>query len=255
MREGMLTLTAEIDVDHFERTATEARRRATPASYRAALSLYRGELLPENRYDDWVEDRREELAELAIALEEELSRIALDGRDRAPSLPSDARSFVGRERELTDLSALLTSTRLLTLVGTGGVGKTTLALELGRGAAESYSGGAALVELGSLADAALVAEAVAAALDIRALSGQSSLDAVIEFVSAQPLLLLLDNCEHLLAGVAGFAAELLRSTPHLAILATSREPLGAARRGRLPGAVTGHPGSRAGARARRATWL
>ena len=111
------------------------------------------------------------------------------------------------------------------------MGKTTLALELGRGAAESYSGGAALVELGSFADAALVAEAVATALDIRALSGQSSLDAVIEFVSAQPLLLLLDNCEHLLAGVAGFAAELLRSTPHLAILATSREPLG------LPGEV------------------
>ncbi len=225
VREGLLTLTAEIDVDQLEQLAAEARRRSTPAAYRAALSLYRGELLPENRYEDWVEDRRDELAELAAMLEDELERIAGDDAYRAPSLPSDPSSFVGRERELADLRALLAGTRLLTLVGTGGVGKTTLALELARGTEESYSGGAALVELGVLTDHALVPEAVAAALDVRALSGQSPLDAVIEHLGTQRLLLVLDNCEHLLAGAAGLAAELLREAPRLTLLATSREPL------------------------------
>jgi predicted ATPase len=225
VRDGLLRLTAEVDVDQLEQAAAEARRRATPAAYRAALSMYTGELLPENRYDDWVEDRREELAELADALEEELPAIASNGAYRAPSLPSDTSSFVGRERELVDLRTLLAGTRLLTLVGTGGVGKTTLALKLARGAEDSYEGGAALVELGVLTDPALIPEAVAAALDVHGLSGQSPLDAVIEYLSVQPLLLVLDNCEHLLASAAGLAAELLRGTPHLAILATSREPL------------------------------
>ncbi len=227
VHEGMLTLIAEIDVDQLEQSAADARRRGAPATYRAALSLYRGVLLPENRYDDWVEDRREGLAELAVALEEELSVVASDSGYQPPSLPSDTSSFVGRERELADLSALLAGTRLLTLVGAGGVGKTTLALELARGAERSYTGGAALVELGVLTDPALVPEAVAAALDVHALSGQSALEAVTEYLSAQRLLLVLDNCEHLLAGAAGVAAELLRGAPHLVILATSREPLGA----------------------------
>jgi predicted ATPase len=225
VREGMLTLTAEIDVDQLEREAADARRRSTPAAYRSALSLYRGELLPENRYDDWVEDRREELADLAATLEDALDRIAADGDHQTPSLPSDTSSFVGRERELADLGGLLATTRLLTLVGTGGVGKTTLALELARGAEAGYTGGAALVELGVLTDPALVPEAVAAALDVHALSGQSPLSAVIEYLAAQPLLLVFDNCEHLLAGAAGVAAELLRGAPYLTILATSREPL------------------------------
>ena len=154
--EGRLTLIAEIDVDRLERSAADARRRPTPAAYRAALSLYRGELLPENRYDDWVEGRRDELAGLAAALDAELSAVASNGDYHVPSLPSDASSFVGRERELADLSALLARTRLLTLVGTGGVGKTTLALELARGAEASYAGGAALVELGVLTDASSV---------------------------------------------------------------------------------------------------
>ena len=79
VHEGMLTLIAEIDVDQIEQSAAEARRRAAPATYRAALSLYRGVLLPENRYDDWVEDRRAELAELAVALDHELSGVR-DGR-------------------------------------------------------------------------------------------------------------------------------------------------------------------------------
>jgi predicted ATPase len=225
VREGMLTLTAEIDVDALERSAAEARRSRTPAAYQAALAYYRGELLPENRYDDWVGDRRDELAELAAALEEELTRITSDDRHPMSTLPADTSSFIGRKRELDDLGALLTSTRLLTLVGTGGVGKTTLALALARSATASYAGGAVLVELGVLTDGELVPEALATALDVHALSGQSPLTAVAQYLAAHPLLLLLDNCEHLLDDTARLVTELLRGAPELTILATSREPL------------------------------
>ena len=168
-RDGVLVLAAEVDVDRFEQAAVHARRVETAATYRAALALYGGELLPENRYDDWADDRRDELAELALELEEESAALGSGG---AFALPSDASSFIGRSRELSELGSLLRRTRLLTLTGTGGAGKTRLALELARGAEGSFESGAALVELGALADPRLVTEAVAAALDIRALAAQ-----------------------------------------------------------------------------------
>ncbi len=209
----------------FERSAAEAHRKATPATYRAALALYRGELLPENRYDDWVEDRREELAELASTLDSGTSAVASNGDYQAPSLPSDTSSFVGRERELADLSTLLAGTRLLTLVGTGGVGKTTLALALARGAWATYAGGAALVELGVLSDPALVPEAVAAALDVHALSGQSPLDAVIEYLSANRCWWCSTTASTCWRARPASPRSCSAGRRTLAILATSREPL------------------------------
>ncbi len=203
------------------------RRRAVPATataYRAALALYTGELLPENRYDDWAEDRRDELGALAAELADELDALG-GGDDRSFVLPADASSFVGRERELSELKGLLRRTRLLTLAGTGGAGKTRLGLELARAAGLSYPGGAALVELAALTDSDDVPQAVAAALDVQALSGQEVVAAVIDFLAPRSQLLLLDNCEHLLAAVADLADRLLRAAPGLTILATSREPL------------------------------
>ena len=141
------------------------------------------------------------------------------------ALPADASSFVGRGRELTELGALLRRTRMLTLSGTGGAGKTRLALELARGVQESFESGAVLVELGAVSDSRLVPEAVAAALDIRALAAQEIGDAVVDFLATRALLLVLDNCEHVLAETAALADRLLRSAPALTILATSREPL------------------------------
>ena len=230
VREEMLRLAAEVDVTQLEVAAADARRAGTPAAYRAALALHGGELLPENRYDDWVTERRDELAELAAELTEELS--ALGGADTArPALPADASSFVGRHRELGELKALLRGTRLLTLAGTGGVGKTRLALELARAAEPAYGSGAAFVALASVTGDGLIPDVIAAALDVRALSGNELLGAVIEFVSHRALLLVLDNCEHLLAEISGIADTLLRSAPGLTILATSREPL------RVPGEV------------------
>ena len=224
VREEFLQLTAEVDVDQFEVAAADARRLGIPAAYRAALSLYGGELLPENRYDDWVEGRRVELAELAAELADGAALGSADAA-RPPPLPVDASSFVGRDHELAELEALLPSTRLLTLAGTGGVGKTRLALELARATETSYPGGAALVELAALADAALVPDAIAAALDVRAMPGEKLIDAVVDFLGSRSLLLVVDNCEHLLAATAGLADTLLRSASELTILATSREPL------------------------------
>jgi predicted ATPase len=225
LRDELLHLGAAVtvDVDDFERAAADARRAGTPAAYRAALALYGGELLPENRYDDWVEGRRDELAELSAALADELGELGVVEGLRG--LPIDATSFVGRERELDQLGTLLAGTRLLTLTGAGGAGKTRLALQLARGVEASFADGAVLVELAPVSEPAHVQEAVAAALDVRALPGRDLDAAVAEFLAGRSLLLVLDNCEHLLGAAAAVADVLLRSAPDVSIVATSREPL------------------------------
>jgi predicted ATPase len=225
LRDELLHLSADVvvDVDEFERAAIDARRAGTPAAYRAALALYGGELLPENRYEDWVEGRRDELAELSAALAAELGELGVVGGVRG--LPIDATSFVGRERELDQLGSLLAETRLLTLTGAGGAGKTRLVLELARGVEASFGDGAVLVELAPVAEPAHVHEAVAAALDVRALPGHDLDAAVAEFLGGRSLLLVLDNCEHVLVAAAAVADALLRSAPGVSVVATSREPL------------------------------
>jgi predicted ATPase len=222
VRDEVLSLVADVDVDRFETAAASARRVASGASYRAALRAYGGELLPENRYDDWAESRRGELAELAEDLAQEAAALAAADRFE---LPADTSSFIGRERELEELQALLQTTRLLTLAGTGGAGKTRLALELAREAHRAYPAGAALVELAPVTSPALVADAVAGVLDLRALPSQDITAALVEFLAQRSLLLVLDNCEHVLAAASTLAHTLLRSAPDLTILATSREPL------------------------------
>ncbi len=225
VREEALELKADVDVDRLLVAAAAARRARTHTAYEQALSLYGGELLPENRYDDWAAERRDELAELAAELAEELAALGPVQADRPRPLPVDASPFIGRDRALAELKALLRGTRMLTLAGTGGVGKTRLALELARTFEPSQPDRVTLVELAPLTHAELIPDAVAAALDVRALSGQSLIDAVLESLQSRPALLVLDNCEHLLAASAGLADTLLRSAPNLTILATSREPL------------------------------
>jgi len=229
-RGELLQLVADVDVDRLEEAARDARRTRSAAGYRAALALYGGELLPENRYDDWALERRDELAALAAALEEELGELGNVGLE-TPLLPVETSSFVGRERELSELKVLLRGTRQLTLAGTGGTGKTRLALRLARAAESGYTDGAALVELAAVTDPGLVPDAFAAALDVRALSGQTLVEALVDFLTGRSLLLVVDNCEHLLRAASELAATLLRSAPGLTILATSREPL------RVPGEV------------------
>jgi transcriptional regulator with XRE-family HTH domain len=142
------------------------------------------------------------------------------------NLPIALTSFVGRERELAEVGRLLTTTRLLTLTGTGGCGKTRLALQVAADLIEQYPDGVWLVELASLADPTLVPAAVAAALGVRESPGQSLLMTLLAFLRERRLLLILDNCEHLLDACAHLADTILRGNPGARLLATSREALG-----------------------------
>jgi predicted ATPase/DNA-binding CsgD family transcriptional regulator len=147
------------------------------------------------------------------------------GRARAQHIPYELSSFVGREGEIADCRALVTETRLVTLCGPGGVGKTRLALRVASSLESSFGGGIYLVELASLMDPALVPRAVATALGLRERAGQSIPEVLVESLRSRKVLLVMDNCEHLIEACAEVANQLLRAAPNLAILATSREPL------------------------------
>jgi predicted ATPase/DNA-binding SARP family transcriptional activator/DNA-binding CsgD family transcriptional regulator len=307
-----------VDVEAFEEAAAAARRRALePAAFRVAIDLYPGELLPQDRYEPWVEERREELEgtyhslllelaglheerkELEPAIEalerlvaedpthegahERLMRLyALSGRRRealrqyellrkallreldtepgpatrhlyeeiltgsisptpsppatdrlpeeplAPSrhnLPASLTSFVGRGREMIEVKRALSMTRLLTLTGAGGSGKTRLSLEVARDVASSYADGAWMAEFAPVSDPALAARTLAAALGVREQPGRPLVVTLSEHLRRKKILLVLDNCEHIIDGVARLAEDLLEVAPGLRILATSREAL------------------------------
>jgi predicted ATPase/DNA-binding SARP family transcriptional activator len=148
------------------------------------------------------------------------------------NLPVQLTSFVGRARELAEVRDLLQTTRLLTLTGPGGTGKTRLALEVAAQMLDAYPQGVWLVELAPLTDPTLVIQTIAATLGVREQPGRSILDALLDYLRAKTLLLLLDNCEHLIASCAQLAETLLRAAPNLRILASSREALGIA--GEIP---------------------
>jgi predicted ATPase/class 3 adenylate cyclase len=144
----------------------------------------------------------------------------------AGNLPLHVSSFIGRARELTQTAATLGEARVVTLIGVGGVGKTRLALQVAEQVLPRFGDGAWLCELAPIRDAAGVGDAVAAVFSVTARGGQSTRDALVEFLRNKELLLVLDNCEHLLAGAAALAVALERSCARLVILATSREGLG-----------------------------
>jgi predicted ATPase/DNA-binding SARP family transcriptional activator/DNA-binding CsgD family transcriptional regulator len=306
-----------VDVDAFEGAVATARRSREPAACRAALELYPGELLPDDRYEDWVEVRRQELrgAFLSVLIElaglyeergdygrgvetlrsflsveptgeeahahlmrlhaysgrrqeallqyEHLARVLSDRfgtepgvttrrlRDEiaagafpsSPPLPGDYQqegasylgrhnlppprtSFVGREREMIEVKRSLSTTRLLTLTGAGGSGKTRLAIEVVRDLVGSYADGVWLIELAPLADPELVPQAVAGALGAQEQSGRPLLESLLDTLGDKEMLLLLDNCEHLIDAMARLTTDLLHCCPRTRVLATSRERLG-----------------------------
>ena len=306
---------AWVDVNAFELAAKEALGSRQPAAYRMAIELYSGDLLPRDRYEEWVERRREELLrtylsllfELAALLEEReafdraaaalqeivsrepaheeahvrLVRVyaragqrhgamrqyehlrktlrrelgadpqaasrrvyeeILAGHVPAPqttnvgrppeivkhNLTGSLTSFVGREREKQEVERLLGATRLLTITGTGGSGKTRLAQEVARDLSEDYQDGVWLAELAAVAEGSLVVGAVAEVLGVPEQPGRPPGATLVDALRDKHLLLVLDNCEHVVDSVAHLAEYLLRSCPGLRILATSREILGAA---------------------------
>jgi predicted ATPase len=146
--------------------------------------------------------------------------------ERTGNLPSQVSSFIGRGRELDQTAAALGEARVVTLTGTGGVGKTRLALQAAGQVSPRFSDGAWLCELAPARDPAAVDDAVAAVFSVTAPAGQNTRDALVEFLRGKQLLLVLDNCEHLLEAAAALADALQRSCQRLEILATSREGLG-----------------------------
>jgi len=145
------------------------------------------------------------------------------------NLPSlQLTSFIGREREIAETTRLLTTARLLTLMGSGGSGKTRLALQVAGDLVDTFPQGVWLVELASLSDPDLVPQTVASVFGVREVPGRTRLDTLVEYFRPRELLLVLDNCEHLVEACGHLAATLLRGCSKLRILATSREPLGAA---------------------------
>lgn len=327
------------DVGAFRTAATEAERAGDLGVCESAARLYRGELLPDDLYEDWVESNRDALRQKYLSLlfriaqlnevkgdyssaieafsraidadpineiahREKMRLLAISGRrqdalrqfqvladklradlatepDRAtlrlhqeiladrlplpgvvrekappslpawapraaaapvgarpqagpagqsaPTLPPQLTSFVGRERELTAIDRLLLSSRLVTLTGIGGCGKTRLAVQVAATLASRRAGDIVIVQLADLGDPSLVPQAVASAAGIRTAPGRQVVDALTESLRARNLLLILDNCEHLLEPCASLAGTLLGACPAVRILATSRERL------RVPG--------------------
>jgi predicted ATPase/class 3 adenylate cyclase len=162
--------------------------------------------------------------------------------ERPGNLPVQVSSFVGRERELEQAAAALSQARVVTLTGPGGVGKTRLALQTAAQVAERFGDGAWLCELAPVRDPAGVDDAVAAVFSLTARAGQSSREALVELLRSKQLLLLLDNCEHLIEGAAALAGVLARSSERLMILATSREGLGIEGERLVPVPPLGVPG-------------
>jgi len=142
------------------------------------------------------------------------------------NLPAPLTTFIGREKEQSDVVGLIAKHRLVTLTGSGGVGKTRLSIKVGEQILGNYAGGVWLVELASLSNPALISQTFASLFGLTAQSTISFTDLLINFLRAKSVLLIVDNCEHLLDACAHFIDTLLKSCPHLKIIATSREPLG-----------------------------
>jgi len=304
-----------VDTEVFEEAALAAGRSDNPAAYRIAIDLYAGELLPEDRYEEWAEDRRAALRRLylelltdlaglyeergehdsaaeslqgvvaveptneeahaslmrlyalsdrqgdALAQYERLREVLSRQLDAEPAaetrrlrddisaggfrpvrpavstpeeiseagsnnLPASLTSFVGREREVVEVKRTLAMTRVLTLTGPGGSGKTRLALEVAAELVGAYPDGVWLVDLAPLLEPGLVARQVAGALEVPERPGEPLTDTLLDALRARRVLLVLDNCEHLVDAVARLVEDLLHACPNLRLLATSREALG-----------------------------
>jgi predicted ATPase/DNA-binding CsgD family transcriptional regulator len=144
---------------------------------------------------------------------------------RPGNLPAEMTSFIGRRRELAELRRKLTTARMVSLVGPGGVGKTRLAIRIGTGLTRNFRDGAWLVELAEVRDPALIGNAGLAALDLRDQAATEPRALLLSYLRDKELLLVVDNCEHLLGAAALLVADILKAAPGVRVIATSREPL------------------------------
>ena len=154
---------------------------------------------------------------------------AARGRDplitRPNNLPAQVATFIGRDRELSEIRVLVESSRLVTLAGAGGSGKTRLSLQAAAGLLEGFGDGVWLVELAAVLDEDAVVPAISRALGLAGRSGPPVLETLLDALAPQDALIVLDNCEHLIGGCAKAAEAIVRRCPRVHLLATSREPL------------------------------
>ncbi|MBI5302795.1 MAG: tetratricopeptide repeat protein [Chloroflexi bacterium] len=185
------------------------------------------------QYDECKKILRDELgvepSSETIALRDRIEQALSGGKAREAlftNLPHPLTSFIGREKEIVEVKQLLAQHRLVTLTGSGGCGKTRLAIEVASQLVESFRNGVWWVELAPLSDASLIPQTVAQALGLRETPNQSLDETLNHFLRGKRLLLVLDNCEHLIVACAELANKLLSACVELKILATSRESLG-----------------------------
>ena len=232
---AVVLLTPVVSADPLHEPATRTLMQALAESGRRTEALQVYERLRDVLQDELGSDPEPATRQIF----QDLLRAGVDAtpmRLPAPratgNLPAAVAELVGRSRELPEIRAILARTRLLTLTGMGGVGKTTLAVELARRVAPDFVGGAHLVEFSALTDRTQLTPHLAQTLNLQISPGSSALEAVIAQLRHRQILLVLDNCEHLLIGCAELADELLHGCPQLRIVATSREAL------RIPGEVS-----------------
>ncbi len=144
------------------------------------------------------------------------------------NLPIQLTSFVGRRRERADVSSLINKHRVVTLIGSGGAGKTRLAVQIAADAVEEFPDGVRFIDLAPLTDGRLVADAIASAVGIKVEQGSSVIDALVRNLEGTKTLIVIDNCEHVVRACAEAVSGLLRAGESVRILATTREPLGLA---------------------------
>ena len=180
------------------------------------------------RCERWLRDMDRLRPSLASSRVQALRAVEARPRliHRVNNLPVQLSSFVGRKRESAQIGELLSSMRLLTLTGPGGIGKTRLALAVASAALDAYPDGVWLAELAGLADPLLVTVAVAHIFDVRGEAGTPLVESLAEILRSRSLLLVLDNCEHLVGACAELCSTLLVGCAGVQVLATSREPLG-----------------------------
>jgi predicted ATPase/DNA-binding XRE family transcriptional regulator len=183
-----------------------------------ALVLFEKLGIPEPERPQWVRFARG-LSNLPL-------QSILSSTKSITNLPAPLTTFIGREKEQSDVTKLVTKNRLVTLTGSGGVGKTRLAIKVGEQILGNHADGVWIVELAPILDPALVPRTTAIAIGLRDEPQRSVIDMLSDYLRAKEMLIILDNCEHLLEACAQLADSLLKRCPELKILVTSREMLG-----------------------------
>lgn len=227
--EALVILTRALESDPLHEGAVRAQMVVLAQLGRRSEALARYERLVDELLEAFGTDPDAQ----TVALFRELLTGSTAERPRTPDgprttighLPKPLSSFIGRERELVDVERLIGRARLLTLTGAGGSGKTRLALEAARRVQPKYSDGVWFVDLAGVGESLLVADAVAEALRLDSGASASRAQALVDQLRTRKLLIVLDNCEHLLAACAHLVAAILIGCPDVHILATSREPL------------------------------